>query len=133
MNILIVDDDDALLHALHAIVTDWGGDVSCVNSAPLALQAVTEAPYDFVLLDLRMPKYDGLWFMRNARIPPTTRVILMSGFAPRSVVQAILDLGACDYIEKPFSPDQLLETLERHVRRDPLSDFACDHSASSCS
>jgi DNA-binding response OmpR family regulator len=120
MRILVVDDDETLAMSIVRMIRQWGGEANAATSALHAIKALDEKEYDFVLLDLRMPERDGCWFMENARIPEKTKIILMTGFTPKSILARINSLGACDYIEKPFGSEELMATFERHVRRETL-------------
>ena len=114
MKLLVVDDDRAVLAALSDIVASWGGEAHCVENGAEAALLLSRNRYEFVLLDLRMPIRNGVWFMENAMIPSHTKVILMSAYVPLGVMQRMRELGITDYLEKPFTPDELLDLLQRH-------------------
>ena len=118
MRILVVDDNETLAMSIVRMIRQWGGEADSATTALRAVKALSDGKYDFVLLDLRMPERDGCWFMENVRVPEKTKIILMTGFTPKSIMARINSLGACDYIEKPFGPEELMETFERHVRRE---------------
>jgi len=117
MRVLVIDDDRSLLKALAHIIRRWGGQADCADSAENGVRLLDDRRYDFVLLDAKMPGRGGLWFLEHAHISPLTKVLVMSGFAPRDLVERMFNLGACAYLEKPFSPEELMQTLERHCVR----------------
>lgn len=112
MRILIVDDDEFLVRSLVRVVREWGAKVDFAVDADTAKQEAETTRYDFILLDLRMPGHDGLWFMQNTSIEPATRVIIMSGFAPHHALDELHELGMDGYLEKPFGPEDLMAVLE---------------------
>lgn len=111
MKILIVDDDRGMLAALKELLGSYGHEVSCANSAEQGIEADPNT-FDFVLLDYKMPKHDGGWFMKNAKIKRTTRVLLITAFVNKDVIKQMFDLGVSGYLIKPFDADDLIRHLE---------------------
>jgi DNA-binding response OmpR family regulator len=117
MKVLVVDDDASLLDALARTIRRWGGEVDCADNAKDGASLASSSRYDFVLLDLMMPERSGVWFLEHAKLHPMTKVVVMSGFAPTQVVAKVLKLGACDFLEKPFEPEDLMRAFEAHAAR----------------
>jgi DNA-binding response OmpR family regulator len=117
MKVLLIDDDTSVLTALARMIRLWGGEADCADNAQDGAVWVESRNYDFVLLDLSMPGKNGIWFLENARVPPATRVLLMSGFVTQQIMRKVLRLGACGCLEKPFGPDELMRALEQHAVR----------------
>ncbi len=115
MNVLVLDDDEDLSYALRDILERHGFRVDCSNSPQQALQMVKETPYDLVLLDYVMPENDGVWFMNNARLPRSTKVLLMTGCLERRLINTMFDLGACGYLIKPFDEEELVRNLKFYL------------------
>lgn len=113
MRILLID-DESVLGAVGSMMRSWGGQVDCVSSARIGMLRLAEKQYDYILLDLRMPGENGIWFLKHADIPSHTRVVAMSAFVPGLLLQQLFRYGACDFLEKPFTRQQLLEVLDRH-------------------
>lgn len=111
MNVLVLDDDEDLSSALRDILSLRKLDVDCTTSAPDAVKKLGDKHYDVVLVDYVMPHHDGLWFMKHAKLPRTTKVLLMTGHIERKVINTMFELGACGYIIKPFDEDELLRNL----------------------
>jgi len=115
MKILIVDDEKALLKALKRLLEEHDHDVECVDNAKRAVEMVKESTYDVILVDYRMPENDGMWFMDNAEIPSTTKVLLITAYVNRKVINRMFELGAAGYLIKPFSEEDLLRHLDFYV------------------
>lgn len=111
MNILMLDDDRDLLNALQDMLTRHNHSVDCCDNAKDAVTMVNSGQYDFVFVDYKMPENDGIWFMKNASLPKTTKAILMTGYVNRDVINRMFSLGACGYIIKPFDEEEILRHL----------------------
>ena len=114
MKILILDDDTTLLEAVSSMLALHGHDVDTSDDAEEAVGKVADGAYDFILADYKMPDKDGMWFMQNATIPRETKVLLITAYADRQVINRMFDLGASGYIIKPFDEAELLRNLEFH-------------------
>jgi DNA-binding response OmpR family regulator len=120
MKILVVEDQAKLLRLLKRGLIESGAAVDCVASAAAADQAVSATRYDAVVLDLMLPDRDGLdllreWRQRRINLPV---LILSARNAVKDRVDG-LELGADDYLPKPFSMDELLARLRSLTRRQP--------------
>ena len=118
VNILIVDDDAGNTSALYAGLSSHGYRVIVAEDAGHALRIVENPkephPVDLVLTDLKMPDMNGLELIRAAKeVRPDLPCILMTAFGNDSVRRETLALGSCGYVEKPFSPDALLQSIEK--------------------
>jgi len=112
--ILVVDDEESvgyfLRESLNKVQRDYQVELACSGQEALAL--ITEKPFDLVVTDLRMPGMDGLRLIEEVRRQsPTTRLILMTAYGNATVEATAFRLGACRYINKPFSIDQLVSTV----------------------
>lgn len=117
MRILIIDDDMRSLQSISMMVKSLGGETAIAAGAQEAISHLQREHFEYILLNMKMPEKDGLWFMRHARIPGDTRAIVMSGFAPGLLLNEMYRLGVCDYLEKPFDSQELLDVLERQSRK----------------
>jgi DNA-binding NtrC family response regulator len=113
-NVLIVDDEAAMRVALEASFRRGGWRVQTANGVGDALAKFHSAPSTLVVTDMRMPDGDGLQVMQGVRaFVPDTPVILLTAYGSvPDAVQAIKD-GACDYLQKPVSFEQLEATAQR--------------------
>lgn len=112
MKILVLDDDEDLSSALCEILAARKLDVHCSTSAPEAIELLKGNHYDMVLLDYVMPQHDGIWFMSNAKLPRTTKVLLMTGYLERKMINTMFDMGVCGYMIKPFDEEELIRNLK---------------------
>jgi len=112
--ILVVDDDEALLGAVTRILIELGHEVLSASSAQRGLELVAEGMFDFIFLDYKMPEHDGAWFLRNAKVPRKTKVLLSTALAQKSVLQEMFKLGACGYLIKPYDERDIIKNLEFH-------------------
>ncbi|MGH7916690.1 MAG: UDP-3-O-acyl-N-acetylglucosamine deacetylase [Candidatus Binataceae bacterium] len=112
--VLVVDDDERIRSSLRGILADEGFRVLDTGDAPVVMDMIAREDPAIVLLDVWMPEMDGIELLRlikSAR--PETRVVMISGHANIQNAVAATRLGAEDFIEKPFSVDGLLTTIER--------------------
>jgi DNA-binding NtrC family response regulator len=116
--VLIVEDDNALAQMCAKLIRRRGHTALIAGSAHDALVMVREAgDIDVVLSDVQMPKINGLQLLALVRaIDPTLPIILMTGYAHLLSSFQSLELGATDYIMKPFEPETLLGSIEHAIR-----------------
>jgi len=116
--ILAVDDTPDSLALLAEILTAAGYQVRPADNGEMALAAVTANPPDLILLDVRMKGVDGFEVCRRLKAREETRhipIILISAFADAKEMMAGLQLGAADYISKPFQAEELLIRVKTHL------------------
>jgi DNA-binding NtrC family response regulator len=114
---LVIDDEQIVLDSIQKILAADNYIVEMTQSGAQGIEMAVNNDYDIVLTDIRMPGVGGLIVLRDIkRAKPQTPVIIITGYASiRSAVQA-MKLGASDYIEKPFEPDQLVKAVETAVK-----------------
>jgi two-component system KDP operon response regulator KdpE len=115
-SVLIVDDDPSLLRVLEAAFLAHGYDVTAVAGGRAALDAVTDRRPDVMVLDLGLPDIDGLEVCRVARRLGDVRVVVLSAEGAEDRKVAALDLGADDYLTKPFSTPELMARVRVALR-----------------
>ncbi len=118
MNILIIEDDRKTAALLSATLKQEGFEVSCAANGEVGLKEALKGGCDAMLIDIMLPKLDGLSLVRALRAQGhTTPVIMLS--ARGEVEQRVegLDAGADDYLPKPFAMSELLARLRSLVRR----------------
>lgn len=128
--ILVVDDTPASLKLLTDIMKGEGYDVRSAISGELALNAAAGNPPDLILLDIRMPEMDGFEVCRRLKLAAATQdvpVIFVTAASETDEKVRGFELGAVDYVTKPYQRDELLSRvrahLELHQLRHHLSDM----------
>ncbi|MCC2634654.1 MAG: DNA-binding response regulator [Ramlibacter sp.] len=124
MRVLVVEDDRGIAAGLAAHLARAGHAVDCTGSIAEGWRALVGEPYDVVLLDLGLPDGDGGTLLRRlrdmpaGRLPdPATPVLIMTARDQVASRIAGLDLGADDYLTKPFDPDELAARMRALRRR----------------
>ena len=109
---LVIDDEQVVLDSVNKILKDENYEVDVTLSGREGLNWAIQKKYDIVLTDIRMPDIGGMRVLRDIkRAKPSLPVVMITGYASvRSSVQA-MKLGAADYIEKPFTPEQLINAV----------------------
>ena len=116
LDILVVDDDQATRLSLAYALGDAGHRVVEACDGEEAIALVSERIFDVAILDVRLPKVDGLTIFRRLRQKsPSTAVILMTAFATISDAVASLRDGAYDYVTKPFDPEEFSLRVIGHI------------------
>jgi two-component system, OmpR family, KDP operon response regulator KdpE len=124
MKILIADDDPQILRALRITLGARGYEVVTAHDGTGALNAAIEHHPDLVMLDLGMPKLDGIAVIEALRGWATIPILVVSGRSGATDKVEALDAGADDYVTKPFSIDELLARIRALTRRAPTPDDA---------
>ncbi|MBW2331124.1 MAG: sigma-54-dependent Fis family transcriptional regulator [Deltaproteobacteria bacterium] len=120
-NILVIDDEPNLRHMLTAVLEKAGYTVSSAQDGMEALSLTETKPFDVILCDLRMPRMDGLAFLKHAATRGLdAAIIMMSAYGTIDTAVEAMKLGAADYISKPFKPDEILLKLGQIEERNRL-------------
>ena len=115
MKILVIDDEPVILNSCRKVLEEDGFDVYLVPSADEALKAMKKEVFNLLLVDVKMPKHDGIYLMQKVKEKwPDVPIIVMSGYPTPDTITDGAKMGADAFIAKPFTPDELLETI-RHV------------------
>ena len=115
--ILVVDDEPQIGRALRVALTAHGYEVEVAVNGEQALDSAATTPPDAVILDLGLPGLDGLEVCRALREWTAVPILVLSARAAEREKVAALDLGADDYVTKPFGMDELLARLRAALRR----------------
>jgi DNA-binding NtrC family response regulator len=110
--VLAIDDEAIVLESIRRVLTEEGFEVTVSLNAKAGIRMAAENSFDIVLSDIRMPDVDGLTVIRDVkRNKPDMPVLIITGYASvASAVQA-MKLGAINYIEKPFAPEELVRAV----------------------
>lgn len=130
-HILVVEDEEDILALIHYNLTREGFRSTCATSGEEALRLVQKDPPDLVILDLMLPGIDGLEVCRTLKSQAETRsiaVLMVTAKGEESDVVAGLEMGADDYVTKPFSPKILLARARAVLRRNTGDDEAAEQS-----
>lgn len=115
--ILIVEDDPALRVLLGRRLQEHGFKTTSAQSAPEAWRVLDEVPVDLVLLDVMLPGTSGLDICRTIRRDSTVPIIMLSARTDETDRVLGLELGADDYVPKPFSTKELIARVRAVLRR----------------
>lgn len=112
--ILAVDDEPVVLDSFRKILVLAGFSVDTVESGPEALMLVRQHDYDFVFTDLKMPAMDGVEVVKSVRhLRPDVDVAVITGFGTIETAVETLSHGAVDYVQKPFTEEELVAFANR--------------------
>lgn len=139
--ILVVDDEAQIIRVLRHILNAHGYAVHAAEDGEAALAEFDEWQPDLVLTDLQMPNIDGLELTRRLRARSDVPIVILSVRNEEKTIVETLDLGADDYISKPFGTDELLARIRSALRRVPekapdkfeAGDFSVDLGAHTAS
>ncbi len=118
--ILVVDDEEDILELLRFNLSHEGFEVSCAGSGEQALEKVKTEPPDLILLDLMLPGLDGLEVARALKNQAATKeipIVMLTAKGEEADIVKGLEIGADDYITKPFSRKVLTARIRAVLRR----------------
>ena len=111
---MVVDDDVIVIKSCRRILEAEGFEVTTVPSADEALEKIKIYDFDLLLVDVKMPKHDGIFLMREIKKNwPNIPIIIMSGYPTPETMADVLKLGAVQFIPKPFKPDELMKSIRQ--------------------
>ena len=117
--VLVVEDDPSTARTLALYLRDAGFEVGVRHDGSTAVAAAEERPPDLVVLDLMLPGLDGREVCRRLRAHSEVAVIMLTARTSEAERIAGLELGADDYVSKPFSPRELVARVRAVLRRRP--------------
>jgi len=118
--ILVVDDEEDILELVRYNLARDGYRVVCAASGEQALSRAKSEPFDLIVLDLMLPGIDGLEVAKRLKSKPETRhipIIMLTAKGEEADIVTGLELGADDYVTKPFSPRILIARVKAVLRR----------------
>lgn len=115
--VLVVDDDPKIRDLLRLYIEREGHRTAFAEDGPQALERARQRRPDIVLLDVMLPGLDGFEVCRQLRDESDALILLLTARSGDSDKVVGLDLGADDYIVKPFSPRELMARIRAHLRR----------------
>lgn len=112
MRILVVDDEPPIMALCLKILGRLGYEVEGVTSGEVALSKMAGGPVDLLVVDYKMPGLNGFEVVRRARaLHPGLKVVLITGHGTREVLGEALDGGINGVLVKPFTPEELVQTV----------------------
>ena len=115
--ILIVDDEPDIIRALKIYLSGLGYEITSAANGKEALKEMKEHPADLVLMDVMMPEMDGITAVAKLREFTNVPIILLTAKSEDSDKILGLDIGADDYITKPFNPSEVTARVRSQLRR----------------
>ena len=120
--ILVADDENSIRLTIKQALSAHGYDVRVAVDGPTALESLRDNSADLLLLDIQMPGMDGIEVLKSAMAAhPALKVIMVSAHGSIDNAVDAMKLGAIDYLQKPFTPAELRETVDRVLNREKLS------------
>jgi len=114
--ILAVDDEEIILDSFRKILVLDGYNVDTVETGQEALGLIQKHNYDFVFTDLKMPEMDGVDVCKSVKhLRPDIDVIIITGYASVDTAVETMKYGAMDYVQKPFTEDELLAMVKKFL------------------
>jgi two-component system response regulator AtoC len=119
--ILIIEDEANMRHMLEVLLRRSGYEIKTAADGQEGLEVIEKEGFHFILCDIKMPRMDGMTFLRSAtdKLKGST-VIMMSAYGTVDTAIEAMKLGAYDYISKPFKTDEVLLTLKKAEEREGL-------------
>ncbi len=120
-HILIVEDDQFLREFYQELLSDEGYLVDVAEDGQIASTKIKEGGYDLVLLDIMLPKKDGIQILQDHKLSPSHNpiksIIMLTNLGHDSVIQQCFDLGATGYlIKSSMNPDQVLTEIRNYLK-----------------
>ncbi len=113
-NIVVIEDHPPVLKLLSSICRAEGHEVIAFDNGRAGLEAIREMTPEVVLVDRRLGEIDGLDVVREARLAsPNTRFVMVSACSETRDIVNAMRRGACDYVTKPFQPDEITSAVTR--------------------
>jgi DNA-binding response OmpR family regulator len=116
--VLVVDDERVVCDSCQRVLRQEGYQVSTTTDGREGVERASREEFDAVIVDLRMPGFGGMDVLRVIkRNSPETPVIIITGYSSVGTAVEVMQLGAADYLPKPFTPKELAQTVGRSLRR----------------
>lgn len=115
--LLLIDDDTELCDMMHDYLTGEGFALTCATTAAEGLDFIRSQPFDLVLLDILLPDASGLEVLRRVRSESVQPILMLTGRGDEIDRVVGLEMGADDYLPKPFIPRELVARIRAILRR----------------
>ena len=114
--VLVVDDEERICHLLRRRLEGWGYRVETALTATEALEMMLADPASIAVLDIRMPGHDGLWLAEQIRQRWKTAIIIATAADDMGSIERSRQVGAVDYVLKPFDRELLRQAMQRAAK-----------------
>lgn len=115
--VLVIDDERVVCNSCRRVLEQEGYDVSVAMNGQEGIERVSQEEFDAALVDLRMPGISGMDVVRAVKnVRPQIRIIIITGYSSISSAVEAMQLGASDYLPKPFTPKELTDRVHRAVK-----------------
>lgn len=119
--ILVIDDEQIICDGCQVVLSDQGHSVDFCINGKTGLESIRKGRFDMVLLDMKLPDMGGMEILRSVRKEmPGVYVIVMTGYSTVQNAVEAMKLGAVDYLDKPFSDDELVLAVKRALEKKQL-------------
>lgn len=120
--ILVVEDDQFLREFYQELLTQEGYLIDVAADGEIALSKIRENEYDLVLLDIMLPKKDGIQILRDLKVTPAKKanvtIVVLTNLGQDAVIKECFDLGAQGYlIKSALNPDQVLQEVKSYLQK----------------
>ncbi len=120
--VLVVDDDPGIRDACFQALSREGYEVEMAGTAEEAKKYISDYEFDVILLDLKLPKVEGLELLKEIREEdPQAQVIVITAYGTIQVAVSAMKLGAADFLQKPFSPQELRLAVSKALEKKRLT------------
>lgn len=121
IHILIVEDDQFLREFYQELLKDEGYNVDTAEDGDVALIKLLQGGYELVLLDIMLPKKDGLQILKDLKLTkpknPNKSIVMLTNLGQDAIIQQCFELGATGYlIKSAMNPDQVLAEIRNHIK-----------------
>jgi two-component system OmpR family response regulator len=121
IRVLVVDDEPAICEYMETFLAKDGFDVTAMTDPTRVEDEIRKGGYHLVVLDLMMPKLDGIELLHRIRkVDSDLAVVIFTGFPSLDTAVQSIKLDAVDYLKKPFNPEEFREVLDRVMRKKGL-------------
>lgn len=118
VNILVIDDEPTVLESFKMILTIKDYIVGAFLDGPSALESFKAGQYDIAFVDMKLPKMDGLEILKHLKEKdPKLEVVIVTAYATDASHANAINLGALEYLRKPFLMEEIYELVDRGLRR----------------
>ncbi len=118
IKILVIDDEPTVLESFKMILKIKDYEVETYLDGPAAFEQFKKDKYDIAFVDMKLPKMDGLEILKRIKeIDPQLEVIIVTAYATDASHSNAINLGALEYLRKPFLMEEIYELVDRGLRR----------------
>ncbi|MBW1704149.1 MAG: response regulator [Deltaproteobacteria bacterium] len=123
-HILVMEDDATISAALDMILTEAGYDVDVAETGEAALELFGQKRFDLIIADLKLPGINGMEVIKQIKEKtPEMEVIVITGVGTQPIAEEALELGAHDFLPKPFTDDQIKTAINEALKQHDAGPF----------